>query len=98
MSQIKVVINGALGRMGQQVVSAVAAEPDLVLVGAADIKAADRDHLSAPALSKKVPLHSSLISIISPFLKTAPGMSKLALLLCLSYRTCHIVALCEIPC
>ena len=67
MSQIKVVINGALGRMGQQVVSAVAAEPDLVLVGAADIKAADRDHLSAPALSKKVPLHSSLISIIEMF-------------------------------
>jgi len=67
MSQIKVVINGALGRMGQQVVSAVAAEPDLVLVGAADVKAADRDHLGAPALNKKVPLHSSLISIIEMF-------------------------------
>ena len=67
MSQIKVVVNGALGRMGQQVVSAVAAEPDLVLVGAADIKAADRDHLSAPALNKKVPLHSALISVIEMF-------------------------------
>jgi len=53
--------------MGQQVVSAVAAEPDLVLVGAADVKAADRDHLGAPALNKKVPLHSSLISIIEMF-------------------------------
>jgi 4-hydroxy-tetrahydrodipicolinate reductase len=67
MSQIKVAINGALGRMGQQVVSAVAAEPDLVLVGAADIKAADRNYLTAPGLAKKVPLHGDLISIIEMF-------------------------------
>ncbi len=53
MSQIKVVINGALGRVGQQVISAVAADPDLLLVGAADIKAADRDFLTAPAANQK---------------------------------------------
>jgi 4-hydroxy-tetrahydrodipicolinate reductase len=67
MSQIKVVVNGALGRMGQQVISAVAAEPALVLVGGADIKAADRDYLSAPMLTKKVPLHNNLISSIEMF-------------------------------
>ena len=39
MSQIRVAVNGALGRMGQQVLSAVAAEPDLSLTCAADIKA-----------------------------------------------------------
>jgi dihydrodipicolinate reductase len=44
MSKIKVAVNGALGRMGQQVVSAVAADTELELTGAADIKA-DRDHL-----------------------------------------------------
>jgi 4-hydroxy-tetrahydrodipicolinate reductase len=66
MSHIKVVVNGAMGRMGQQVVSAIIADPDLQLVGAADIKA-DRDYLSAPSLSKKVPLHSDLISIIEMF-------------------------------
>jgi 4-hydroxy-tetrahydrodipicolinate reductase len=66
MSQIKVVVNGALGRMGQQVISAVAADPDLHLVGGADLKA-DRDYLAAPALSKKVPLVSNLISLIEMF-------------------------------
>jgi len=67
MSQIKVVVNGALGRMGQQVISAVAADPDLLLVGAADVKAADRDFLTAPGLAKKVPLQGNLISIIEMF-------------------------------
>ena len=52
--------------MGQQVITAVAAEPDLELVGGADIKA-DRDHLSAPSLTKKVPLHTNLISLIEMF-------------------------------
>lgn len=66
MSQVKVVVNGALGRMGQQVVTAVSADPDLRLVGAADIKA-DHEYLSAPPLKERVPLHSSLISIIEMF-------------------------------
>jgi 4-hydroxy-tetrahydrodipicolinate reductase len=52
--------------MGQQVISAVAADPDLHLVGGADIKA-DRDYLESPALSKKVPLVNSLISLIEMF-------------------------------
>lgn len=66
MSQIKVVVNGALGRMGQQVVSAVAADPDLQLVGGADIKA-ERDYLASPALAKNVPLVRNLISLIEMY-------------------------------
>ncbi|HHX77952.1 MAG TPA: 4-hydroxy-tetrahydrodipicolinate reductase, partial [Firmicutes bacterium] len=37
MSKIKVVVNGAAGKMGQEVIRAVAAEADLMLVGAVDI-------------------------------------------------------------
>lgn len=66
MSQIKVIVNGALGRMGQQVVSAVIADPGLQLVGGADIKA-DRDYLSAPGLTTKVPLQNNLISMIEMY-------------------------------
>jgi len=39
MSQIKVVINGAAGRMGTEVVKAVCADPGLVFVGAIDMVA-----------------------------------------------------------
>jgi 4-hydroxy-tetrahydrodipicolinate reductase len=66
MSKIKVVINGALGRMGQQVVNAVAADPDLDLVGGADMKAGS-DFLVTTALSTKVPLVSDLISLIEMY-------------------------------
>jgi 4-hydroxy-tetrahydrodipicolinate reductase len=66
MSQIKVIVNGALGRMGQQVAGAVAADPDLHLVGGADIKA-DRDFLTAPSLSRKVPLVTNLITLIEMY-------------------------------
>ena len=38
---IKVLVNGALGRMGQAVVAAVARDSDLQLVGATDIRSAD---------------------------------------------------------
>jgi 4-hydroxy-tetrahydrodipicolinate reductase len=66
MSKIKVAVNGALGRMGQQVVSAVAADTELELTCAADIKA-DRDHLSVAGLSRKVPLHTNLTSLIEMY-------------------------------
>jgi len=66
MPQIKVIVNGALGRMGQQVVSAIAADPELELVGGADIKA-DREYLTVPGHTKKVPLHGDLISVIEMF-------------------------------
>jgi 4-hydroxy-tetrahydrodipicolinate reductase len=66
MSKIKVAVNGALGRMGQQVISAVAADAGLDLACAADIKA-DRDHLSVAGISRKIPLHSNLTSLIEMY-------------------------------
>jgi 4-hydroxy-tetrahydrodipicolinate reductase len=66
MSHIKVAVNGALGRMGQQVMSAVVADPDLTLTCAADIKA-EREHISVPGHTKKVPLHSDLITLIEMY-------------------------------
>jgi 4-hydroxy-tetrahydrodipicolinate reductase len=66
MSQIKVAVNGALGRMGQQVVNAVASDPGLHLVGGADIKA-DSDCLVTAAPSRKVPLVGNLISLIEMY-------------------------------
>ena len=66
MSHIKVVVNGALGRMGQQVVSAVVADPGLQLVGASDIKA-DGDYIRVPGQAKKIPLHNSLTTLIEMY-------------------------------
>jgi 4-hydroxy-tetrahydrodipicolinate reductase len=36
MSKIKVLVNGAAGKMGREVIKAVSAENDLELVGAVD--------------------------------------------------------------
>ena len=66
MSKIKVAVNGALGRMGQQVVGAVMADTDLELTGAVDIKA-DREYLSLAGLTRKVPLHTNLTSLIEMY-------------------------------
>lgn len=63
MSQIKVAVNGALGRMGQQVLSAVAADPALVLTCAADIKA-EQDKIAVPGYTKSIPLYTNLTALI----------------------------------
>ena len=66
MSHIKVAVNGALGRMGQQVISAVIADPGLQLIGASDVKA-DGDYIKVPGHVKKVPLHNSLTTLIEMY-------------------------------
>ena len=38
MSKIRVVVNGASGKMGQTVIAALSSEPDIEIVGAVDIK------------------------------------------------------------
>ena len=40
MPKIRVMVNGASGKMGQTVIAALSVEPDMELVGAVDIKAA----------------------------------------------------------
>jgi 4-hydroxy-tetrahydrodipicolinate reductase len=42
MEQIRVLVHGAAGRVGQEVVKAVCQEPEMKLVGAVDIKAAGK--------------------------------------------------------
>jgi len=43
MSKIKVIVNGACGKVGREVVKAVSKEPDLELTGAVDISCAGSD-------------------------------------------------------
>jgi 4-hydroxy-tetrahydrodipicolinate reductase len=61
---IKVAVYGALGRMGQTLVDALGREADMRLVGAVDIKAAEKE-LTLPDGSGTVPLSRSLDDIIS---------------------------------
>jgi 4-hydroxy-tetrahydrodipicolinate reductase len=63
MEPITVLVHGALGRMGKEVVAAICRDPELELVGAVDIKAT-QDQLTLPDGSKKVPLSSDLSSLL----------------------------------
>ena len=64
MKSIRVVVNGASGRMGQEVTGAICQEPDLQIAGAVDIKAAG-DYLTLPDGSGRVPFSASLEAILS---------------------------------
>jgi len=61
---IRVVVHGALGRMGREVLSALCRDGELEAVGAVDLKA-DRDRLLLPDDSGEIPLSSSLDAILS---------------------------------
>ena len=64
MEPIKVIVQGASGRMGQEIIKAVCREPDLNLVGAVDINIED-DFLSLPDGTGKVPYSANLGSILA---------------------------------
>jgi 4-hydroxy-tetrahydrodipicolinate reductase len=64
MKPIKVVVYGALGKMGQTLVDALCREPDMQLVGTVDIKAVEKQ-LPLPDGSDTVPLSSKLEDILS---------------------------------
>jgi 4-hydroxy-tetrahydrodipicolinate reductase len=64
MEQIKVVVYGALGRVGQEVVRAIYNDPATVLVGAVDIKVTS-DKLALPDGSGSVPFSDDLDNIIA---------------------------------
>jgi 4-hydroxy-tetrahydrodipicolinate reductase len=59
MEPIRVVVHGALGKVGREVVNAVCQEPEMLVVGAIDLKATG-DFLSLPDGSGKVPLSTEL--------------------------------------
>ena len=64
MSSISVVVHGALGKMGQEVLRAVTAAEDMQPVGAADM-AAEPGSLSLPDGSGHVPLSNDLSQVLS---------------------------------
>ena len=64
MKTIRVVVHGALGRVGKEVVNAVCGDPETKLVGAVDINL-KQDFLPVPGNSETVPLSSDVESIIT---------------------------------
>ncbi len=66
----RVVVNGALGRMGQEVVRAVVADPELSLVGALE-SSVPQPYLPIPDYPELIPFSSNLGSLID---KTGPDV------------------------
>ena len=66
MKQIKVVVNGALGKVGREVVVGVSRDPAFSLVGAVDVLAV-QDYIDLPEVNLKVPLTKDLTPLLSKF-------------------------------
>jgi len=66
MEQIRVVVHGALGRMGQEITNALCLESDMKIVGAVELKTTD-DYLPLPDGSSKVPFSSDLGKILDDY-------------------------------
>jgi 4-hydroxy-tetrahydrodipicolinate reductase len=64
MSPIRVVVHGALGRVGREVVIALCQQTDLQLVGAVDLKA-NQHSLPLPDDSGEVPLSTRLDDVLA---------------------------------
>ena len=64
MGQIKVAVNGALGKVGREVVKAVCSQQDMQLVGAAELEVAENT-LTLPDKLGSVPFSSNLEQILS---------------------------------
>jgi len=60
---IRVVVNGALGRVGQEVTRAVLSEPELRLVGAVDVNVSQQ-YLPAPEYPNLIPFSSNLGALV----------------------------------
>ncbi|MBI4308294.1 MAG: 4-hydroxy-tetrahydrodipicolinate reductase [Chloroflexi bacterium] len=63
MPPIKVVVQGASGRMGREVLTALCRDPDIEPVGAVDVKATE-DHLSLPNGSGLIPFAKDMDPIL----------------------------------
>ena len=61
--QIRVAVQGALGRMGQEILATLAKEPDMLPVGGMD-KFATVDSLALPGGSGTIPISTSLGDVI----------------------------------
>jgi 4-hydroxy-tetrahydrodipicolinate reductase len=63
MKQITVVVQGALGKVGREIIPGISRDPELSLIGAVDIQAS-KDHLDLPESGKSVPLAQDLSSLL----------------------------------
>lgn len=61
---IKVLVHGALGKVGKEIINGLSSDPDFILVGAVD-KKATRDNLSISDGAASIPLSTSLEQILS---------------------------------
>lgn len=64
MEPIRVVVQGALGRMGREVINALCHEPEVEVVGAVELRVSE-DYLPLPGGSGAVPLSSNLDDILT---------------------------------
>jgi len=64
MKPIRVVVHGALGRMGREVINALCQEPETEVVGAVDLDVS-QDTLALPDGSGSVPLSADLDSMLT---------------------------------
>lgn len=64
MKPIKVVVHGALGKVGREVVNAVCHEPEMQVVGAVELQVSE-DYLPLPDNSGTVPFSSNLDHILA---------------------------------
>lgn len=64
MNTIRVVVQGALGKVGREVVNAVSHDPALQLVGGVDVKASGNS-LAVPDTTVSVPLSADLDSLLT---------------------------------
>lgn len=63
MEHIRIVINGALGRMGREITKAVLSNPELEIVGAVEEKVTQQ-YLPLPETSELIPFSSNLSSLL----------------------------------
>ena len=64
MKPIRVVVHGALGKVGQELVNALCQEPETELAGAVDLRASE-DYLPLPDGSGKVPFSADLSDVLN---------------------------------
>ncbi len=64
MKPIRVIVQGALGRMGQVIINALCREPEIQLVGAVELQVTE-DYLPLPDSSGVIPFSSKLDYILS---------------------------------
>ena len=64
MEKIKVVVNGAAGRMGQEIINNFCNHPDIDTVGAIELQASEEFYLPMPNGCKAIPFSSNLEYIL----------------------------------